>query len=51
MTLLSKPKPKIHDVKNNNGIKFSQDDLKLSLMMDRRDLYNFAINITANIYV
>lgn len=43
MTLLSKPKPKIHDVKNNNRIKFSQEDPKLSLMMDRRGLSNFAI--------
>lgn len=43
MTLLSKPKPKIHDVKPNNRIKFSQEDPKLSLMMDRRGLSNFAI--------
>lgn len=43
MTLLSKPKPKIHDVKPNNRIKFSQDDPKLSLMINRRGLSNFAI--------
>ncbi len=43
MTLLSKPKPKIHDMKINNRIKFSEKDPKLSLMIKRRGLSKFAI--------
>lgn len=43
MTLLVNSKPKIQDVKFNNRIKFSQEDPKLSLMIKRRGLSNFAI--------
>ena len=43
MTLLANSKPKIQDVKFNNRIKFSQEDPKLSLMIKRRGLSNFAI--------
>lgn len=43
MTLLANSKPKIYDEKFNSRIKFSQEDPKLSLMIKRRGLSNFAI--------
>ena len=43
MTLLANSKPKIHNEKFNNRIKFSEKDPKLSLMIKRRGLSNFAI--------
>lgn len=43
MTLLANSKPKIYDEKFNSRIKFSEEDPKLSLMIKRRGLSNFAI--------